>query len=259
MAIVGPSGCGKSTTLDLIGMVLRPDTCDGFTYAFGATPVDVASLWNRDALDDMAFARRQHVGYVLQTGELLPFLTVLENVELTASVGKRKSAHIDVQELLKTLEISHLKDALPDTLSIGERQRAAIARALASSPEILLADEPTAALDPTLSRIVMRLFLQVAEQANTAVIMVSHDVSLVHEFHFRCVPVTVQQCGDHSVSFLDDRLPEISKRDEGNVPKSTLLAEHLNTDMKLNQSERDNNIAPPKTDSHPLLTYTGWL
>ncbi|MBQ7608740.1 MAG: ATP-binding cassette domain-containing protein, partial [Desulfovibrionaceae bacterium] len=183
IAIVGPSGCGKSTTLDLIGMILEPDCCATFTANFADEVLDIADLWKRGQDNVMAQVRKRHMGYVLQTGELLPYLTVWENVELTALEGRRKGAGMDVDELLRTLAIDHIADAMPDAISIGERQRAAIARALASSPALLLADEPTAALDPHLSRVVMNLFLQVARQVGTAVVMVSHDVALVDAFH----------------------------------------------------------------------------
>ena len=204
IAIVGPSGCGKSTTLDLLGMILEPDSCEHFSAHFAEETFDIANLWKRGQGDVMAQLRKRHMGYVLQTGELLPYLTVWENVELTALEGRRKGAGTDVAWLLRTLAIDHIADAMPDAISIGERQRAAIARALASSPALLLADEPTAALDPNLSRVVMNLFLQVAQQVGTAVVMVSHDVALVDAFHFKKRTIHVRREGDRSIAVLDD-------------------------------------------------------
>lgn len=184
VAITGPSGCGKSTALDLIGMLLRPDAAESMEMCFGGKRYDADALWKENASDTMARIRKEYMGYVLQTGELLPFLTVSENIELTSTGGAEEAYH-----LMESLKIEHKANAYPSSISIGERQRAAIARALASSPKLLLADEPTAALDPNLARSVMSLFLECARKKKTAVLMVSHDVHLVEEFRFRRVNI----------------------------------------------------------------------
>lgn len=212
VAITGPSGCGKSTTLDILGMILRPDVAESMIYDFGGTPVNAALLWQQSGDDAMALLRRQHMGYVLQTGELLPFLTVRENIELTASLVKKPDAAAVTRELMEVLGIEHLHNALPGSLSVGERQRAAIARALASTPKLLLADEPTAALDPQLSRTVMQLFLDTARRTGAAVVMVSHDVDLVQEFSFRNVPVNVSQQEQGITAILDDTASTAGER-----------------------------------------------
>lgn len=211
VAITGPSGCGKSTMLELLGMILRPDTAETMTFAFDDVPVDAVRLWERCGSDTMALLRRQHMGYVLQTGELLPFLTVRENIELTASLVNRPDAAAIALRLMEALGIGHLPNALPASLSIGERQRAAIARALASKPKLLLADEPTAALDPHLSRTVMRMFLETARSTGVAVVMVSHDMALVQEFGFRNVPITISQNDNGITATLDDTATRVSK------------------------------------------------
>ena len=126
-------------------------------------------------------------------------LTALASGMEPAQAAKRADA------LMERLGIARLRRAEPASLSIGERQRAAIARALAPQPRLLLADEPTAALDPGLSRTVMKLFLDVVRESGSSVVMVSHDVSLVHEFAFREVPVVVRSEGDHLSAFLDDQ------------------------------------------------------
>ena len=207
IAITGPSGCGKSTTLDLLGMVLRPDEAGTFVFSFDGKEADVAGLWSRGRTDALTDLRRRHLGYVLQTGGLFPFLTVEENVKLTALAAGMEPAQAAkrADALMERLGIARLRRAEPASLSIGERQRAAIARALAPQPRLLRADEPTAALDPGLSRTVMKLFLDVVRESGSSVVMVSHDVSLVHEFAFREVPVVVRSEGDHLSAFLDDQ------------------------------------------------------
>ncbi len=206
IAVTGPSGCGKSTTLDLLGMVLRPDAADSFLLVDGEQEIDIFRLWENGRRDLLTNLRRRHLGYVLQTGELFPFLNVKENIVLTAEtagVGK-KEAHSRADELMERLEIVHLAKALPRTLSIGERQRVAIARAVAPKPQLLLADEPTAALDPGLSRKVMRLFLDIVGESGASVVMVSHDVDLVREFGFREVPVIVEHGESEGLSAIVD-------------------------------------------------------
>ncbi|WP_202108434.1 ABC transporter ATP-binding protein [Succinivibrio dextrinosolvens] len=204
VAITGPSGCGKSTTLDLLGMILKPDSSETFSLSFSNKNFDVVSLWGKNATDEMAKIRRQYIGYVLQTGELLPFFNVLENIEVTARISGACDYKDKIDDLLRILNISHLKKAMPGSISIGERQRVAIARAFASSPKLLLADEPTAALDPKLSEVVISFFLEAAALTKTTIVMVSHDVNLVHKFKFREIPVHTKYENNKSVSELVD-------------------------------------------------------
>ena len=202
VAITGPSGCGKSTVLDTIGMILRPDSGDSFEFNIDGKIFSLLDLWQRGDRDAMSAIRRSHIGYVLQTGELIPYLNVQQNIRLTASLAKRSLPPLD--DLMEELGIAHLRYALPKTLSLGERQRAAICRALASTPDIILADEPTAALDPRMARIVMRLFLKTVSSTGAAIIMVSHDVNLAREFSFKEIPMTIQNIDDSILAVLDD-------------------------------------------------------
>lgn len=206
VAITGPSGCGKSTTLDLLGMVLCPDRAERFVTFLNGTSVDIARLWEEGRTADLTAIRRSHLGYVLQTGELFPFLRVEENIVLTALVAgvPRSEALVRAKVLLERLELSPLRRAWPENLSVGQRQRVAIARALAPRPGLLLADEPTAALDPGLSRKVMKLLLEIVQELHTAVVMVSHDVDLVHEFAFREIPVVMHSRDERTLAVLDD-------------------------------------------------------
>ncbi|WP_165078219.1 MULTISPECIES: ATP-binding cassette domain-containing protein [unclassified Desulfovibrio] len=179
LAITGPSGCGKSTTLDLLGLALRPDSAARFTFAPDpdAAPLDVTALWAGGRHDAMAALRLAHMGYVLQSGELLPFLTVGENMTLTARLGGMPDAEAEARArgLAEALGVAHLRGAMPATLSVGERQRAAIVRALTPGPQLILADEPTAALDPVHAGRVMDAFLAALDLHQGSLVLVTHN------------------------------------------------------------------------------------
>jgi len=180
LAIIGPSGSGKSTLLDALSMILSPARIGCFLLSPSADEpdIDVASLMARQDTGGLAAIRRRWLGYVLQTGGLLPFLNVRRNIE----VGRRLlGLHDDgtVEALTERLGLTEHLRKLPAALSVGERQRVAIARALAHRPSIVLADEPTAALDPTNAGTVMSIFVELAEQLGTTTIITSHDVDRV--------------------------------------------------------------------------------
>ena len=213
VALTGPSGCGKSTALDLLGMVLRPDGEGCFELyphaaQAGEDPgaVDVLDLWRRGALDEMAALRRRYMGYVLQTGELLPFLNVEQNILIAASLKNMSAegARDSAEELMQTLCVTHVRSAMPASLSVGERQRVAVARALVGQPAVILADEPTAALDPRMARQVMSLFLETVQKSGAALVMVSHDIGLVREFGLRETSVGVLPHGEGVTAVIDD-------------------------------------------------------
>lgn len=188
LALTGPSGCGKSTALDILGLALRPDTVRTFRFLpQHAEAVDIPALWRRNALDVMAGLRLRHMGYILQTGGLLPFLSVAENMTLTARMnGMPPAEALDTaQGLAVRLGIAHLLKAMPATLSVGERQRVAIVRALVSRPVAILADEPTAALDPLHAGRVMEAFLRTVDDLGGALIMVTHDAGFARSHGLR--------------------------------------------------------------------------
>ena len=147
----------------------------------------------------MARLRLRHIGYVLQTGGLLPFMSARDNMTTPGRAKGMDAKAVDagLKELAGRLGIGHLLSALPDKLSIGERQRVAIARALLPKPELVLADEPTAALDPVTAKNVMRLFTELAGEC--ALVVVSHDHRLVEENGFRCLRLDVDG-GDGSIN-----------------------------------------------------------
>ncbi len=175
IALIGESGCGKSTLLDILAFIAEPSSIGAFRFRPENTgePIDVAALWHKRKLNKLGELRKQHIGYVMQTGGLLPYLTVRDNMNLSRHVlGMRDDTA--VEELARELGIARHLDKLPETLSTGERQRVAIGRALAHQPSIVIADEPTASVDPFAAEKIMSLFIGLAEERNITVIVASH-------------------------------------------------------------------------------------
>ncbi len=167
-ALLGPSGAGKSTLIKALGLVSLPDTG---SVLFQGRPVVVEGV----AVADVSELRRRHLGFVFQKANMVSFLTARENVEVACEIGEIERPRARAAELLRYLEVEHRADAYPETLSGGEQQRVAIARALANRPSLILADEPTAALDKARGRAVMELFRRVAHEQGAAVLVVTHD------------------------------------------------------------------------------------
>ncbi|MBJ7416062.1 MAG: ABC transporter ATP-binding protein [Niveispirillum sp.] len=172
LAITGPSGCGKSTLLDLLGLVLRPDHADRFDMGGGGEAVDIKALW-KAGRDPLALLRGRHIGYILQTGGLLPFLSVRDNIALSLRLLEMKAPHLP--RLVDRLGLVGLLDKQPAALSVGERQRVAIARALAHRPALVLADEPTASVDPENAGRIIALLLDMVQAMGATLLLVSHD------------------------------------------------------------------------------------
>jgi putative ABC transport system ATP-binding protein len=186
IALIGESGSGKSTLLDMLAFILQPSAAGAFRFrpGEGEDPCDVDACWQNDDLDRLGDMRKRHIGYVMQTGGLLPYLTVRDNINLCRSVlGMRRDG--TVGHLAEMLGIVNQLKKRPDALSTGERQRVAIGRALAHRPAIVIADEPTASLDPYAAEKVMSLFLAVAEEFNSTVILASHAWRHVKELGLR--------------------------------------------------------------------------
>lgn len=170
VAVMGPSGCGKSTLLHIVGGLRRPDS--GSVTVQG---IDVSSLSDRGR----AGFRRRRIGLVFQQYNLIEDLTVSSNVDLPARLlGRpRRSAGRDAAELLERLGLGARADAWPSQLSGGEQQRVAIARALATRPAVVLADEPTGALDSAATAAVIDLLRAACDEGQT-ILMVTHDPSV---------------------------------------------------------------------------------
>ena len=170
VGMLGPSGAGKSTLLTAIALINPPTTGQ---ITIGGKPV----LDGPRALVDLRAFRRQNLGFVFQKANLIPFLTALENVQIALEINDAapQAARKRAQELLDYLGVGPRAHNLPEALSGGEQQRVAVARALANEPSLILADEPTAALDSGRGRQVMELFAQIAHERRAGVIVVTHD------------------------------------------------------------------------------------
>ncbi len=181
VAVAGASGCGKSTLLDLLALVLPPDSTRHFSFHLGDSSVDLQNLWNTGDEAALAAIRRRHLGYVLQTGGLFPFLSVRHNIRLALDLnGAADDGRVDA--LAETIGLSApMLASKPQFLSGGQRQRAAILRALAHRPRVVLADEPTAAVDQELAHRIVRELRRLAAVEGSTVIMVTHDRTLVDE------------------------------------------------------------------------------
>ena len=177
VGLIGPSGSGKSTLLKCLGAVIEPS---GGRMTLG-NEVIYNDGWK---IPDLGALRRDRIGFVFQAPYLIPFLDVTDNVALLpmlAGVSNGQSRKRAV-ELLEALDVGHRAKAQPSQLSGGEQQRVAIARALANQPPVILADEPTAPLDSERALSVIRILNQMAQQFNTAIIVVTHDEKIIPTF-----------------------------------------------------------------------------
>lgn len=170
VALLGPSGAGKSTLLTAVGLINPPTS--GRIHIGGHLVLD-----GPHALLDLRAFRRRHLGFVFQRANLIPFLSALENVQVALEINDvvPRMARQRARELLDYLGVADRARHLPEELSGGQQQRVAVARALANEPGLILADEPTAALDSQRGRQVMELFAKVARERHAAVLVVTHD------------------------------------------------------------------------------------
>lgn len=198
LALVGPSGSGKSTLLDLLALVLSPDPGGALEFTRDGHTRDIAALWRHDRQDQLAELRGRLMGYVLQTGGLLGFLDVRGNIGLSrALLGMPDDA--TVQRLAERLEIADQLDKLPAALSVGQRQRVSIARALAHGPALVLADEPTASLDPLNAERVMQLLVERAQEQGACILIATHDEALAQRVGLQPLRLAVQRDGPGGV------------------------------------------------------------
>jgi putative ABC transport system ATP-binding protein len=196
VALRGPSGSGKTTLLNVIACILDPSA--GTMSLEGETVYD--GKWLRH---DLRRLRLEKIGFIFQFHNLLPFLDATDNVAIVLQLAGYEfaAARARAVELLDYLEVGRRKGAFPANLSGGEAQRVAIARALANRPRIILADEPTAALDSKRAQIVMDLLRKLALDQNAAVIAVTHDEKIFDRF-------------DRIYMLRDGRLEDVQERTE---------------------------------------------
>jgi len=169
---IGKSGSGKTTLLHCIGGIERPDS--GSVHCLG---IDIHALSRRD----LALFQRKQIGFVFQFGNLLSYLTVFENIAFPLTLNKitGQSQRRRVQELLASISLSGAGNAMPHELSGGEVQRVSFARAIAHSPKLLLADEPTASLDTETGLKLVHLMLAMSKEHNCTLVIATHDRELI--------------------------------------------------------------------------------
>lgn len=192
-AIVGPSGCGKSTLLEAMGLLLAPSGLHSFTL--GTPPQDIAALQRAGDERALASIRSRDIGFLLQNGGLLPFLSVRDNIALPRRLLGLPEHSERVVHACATLGLDTLLDKRPGALSIGERQRTAFVRAMAHEPRLLLADEPTAALDPASGERLFGLIVTLVKELDMAALVVSHDDTLVAQFQLPRLAATLTPGG----------------------------------------------------------------
>ncbi|AAY37667.1 MULTISPECIES: ABC transporter ATP-binding protein [Pseudomonas] len=178
VAITGESGCGKSTLLEALGLLLAPESVAHYCL----DGMDIAALLKADDQPALADVRARSLGFVLQSGGLLPFLNARDNINLPRRLLGLASKSDHVERAIAALHLETLLDQFPQALSIGERQRVACVRAIAHQPRLILADEPTAALDPHNARQLFELLLGLVAELGLSALIVSHDWQLVNSF-----------------------------------------------------------------------------
>jgi putative ABC transport system ATP-binding protein len=170
--LLGQSGSGKSTLLNLISGIDAPDHGDIFVNNLAI---------NQLSERDRTLFRREHIGFIFQFFNLIPTLSVFENVTLAVQLngGVTREREQEIEALLEQVGLSHRQQAFPDRLSGGEQQRVAILRAIAHSPTLLLADEPTGNLDEETGHTILQLLLNLTRQTNQTLIMASHNPEII--------------------------------------------------------------------------------
>ena len=232
LALVGPSGSGKTTMLSMLAALLRPSQ--------GQIWIDGHDLTKMSDAQRTQF-RREKIGFTFQQNNLLPFLTARENVELMLRLNNKydKQGERRVIELLERLGLGDRMNNLPRQLSGGQQQRVAIARALVHNPAVVLADEPTAALDTERAHQVVQTFANLIHEQERAGIMVTHDLRMV-------------QYADRVVQMMDGRVAhEYTERAEINALSSEGKIE--NPAPRLKAAPVDNNNKQRELIPQPTL------
>ncbi len=173
VVLIGDSGCGKSTLLHVIAGIIRPDS--GRIWLKGVE-VSKYSESRRDKV------RANHIGYVFQTFNLLPAFSALENIQLGMSFCRKQVEPDRARRLLERVGLAHRQHNKPRAMSVGEQQRVAVARALANKPSLILADEPTANVDPRNQRQVVDLIRSTCREEKIALLLVTHSMDVASQF-----------------------------------------------------------------------------
>ncbi|MDA8499921.1 ABC transporter ATP-binding protein [Citrobacter sp. Igbk 17] len=187
VAVTGESGCGKSTLLEAIGLLLQPSKIGCFELDEGAQQFDIATLIKDAQHNELAGIRARQLGFVLQNGGLLPYLSVKDNILLPCQLLGLRPDNALLDRVIDALKLAPLLAKYPTQLSFGERQRTAFARAILHRPKLVLADEPTAALDPYNAKKLFSLFIELVRQEGMMALIVCHDWPLVQHFNLPCL------------------------------------------------------------------------
>ena len=181
ICIIGPSGSGKTTLLNIIGLLENPKNGSIFINSKDC---------NSMSLEEKTFFRRKNIGYIFQNNQLLEDFSVIENVAIPLILNNlsKKSSMTKAEKILQTLGLKDKKKFKPGTLSGGEQQRVAVARALIKKPFILLADEPTGSLDEENTEKVINIIMSLVNELNTSLILATHNLKLLKKFD-RCFMV----------------------------------------------------------------------
>lgn len=197
LTVLGKSGSGKTTLLNCIGGLEMPDS--GRIHCFGA---DINSVSEKNR----GLFQRKNMGFIFQSGNLLSYLSVTENIvfPLVLNGYDKKTREKRVEELLEILELKTVVKAMPHELSGGQAQRVAFARAIAHSPKILLADEPTANLDTQTGLNIIKLMWDIARDNNSSVIVATHDTGII-------------EYSDKTIQLIDGQMKGEGEKDEKQV------------------------------------------
>jgi putative ABC transport system ATP-binding protein len=190
MALLGESGSGKSTILSLLALATYPDQAERFEIG----GVDVACAWAQNDTASLSFLRARSIAYLPQRDGLLEFLTVRENIYCCAEIAGALPVQ-DIDAIMQILHLSDLLEARPANLSGGQRQRAAVACALARRPALILADEPTAALDAANADRVMTALCNLSGRIGAAIVLATHQTHLIAAYDF--TPMVASLTGAH--------------------------------------------------------------
>jgi len=198
VGIIGDSGSGKTTFLEILGLLTWPDRVAAYDYAPDREQgrIGLADALEQKRVNLLSTLRARTIGFILQDGGLLPYLTIRENADLGRSLSGRDRNGSRIEALARVLGLDGYLDRYQSALSGGQRQRAAILRTLATDVPLLLADEPTAALDPRNAHAVIAALAHTATETGTTVVAVSHNAEILAEYGFALMRVAVDEGDD---------------------------------------------------------------
>lgn len=212
LALVAPSGSGKSTIMNMLLLAMSPDGAARHDlYMLDGQLIDISQLWQSNQIEKLSQLRARMMSFILQTGGLLPFLSARENIMLPSKIAGSKPDPQILEALIDCLSIGSVLSRKPASLSVGERQRVAVARALITRPRILIADEPTASLDRANAQAIMSLMLDLAKETGTCVILATHDLTIVDEFGFETLQYRHETAKEGHPKAVFWRAPEIGR------------------------------------------------